>query len=60
MIMSLVVVDLKVITEYKISIPVIYKSMKEIIPKEIAEMTRLEVMKMNVAAINIKINANKE
>lgn len=55
-----VAVDLKIITEYKKSVPEIYKSMKEIIRKEVAGMTDLEVVEVNVSVIDIKTKAQQE
>ncbi|MDG4967158.1 Asp23/Gls24 family envelope stress response protein [Lactococcus lactis] len=55
-----VAVDLRIITEYKKSVPEIYKSMKEIIRKEVAGMTDLEVVEVNVSVIDIKTKAQQE
>lgn len=55
-----VAVDLKIITEYKKSVPEIYKSMKAIIRKEVAGMTDLEVVEVNVSVIDIKTKAQQE
>lgn len=55
-----VAVDLKIITEYKKSVPEIYKSMKEIIRKEVAGMTDLEVVEVNVSVIDIKTKEQQE
>jgi uncharacterized alkaline shock family protein YloU len=55
-----VAVDLKIITEYKKSVPEIYKSMKQIIRKEVAGMTDLEVVEVNVSVIDIKTKAQQE
>ena len=53
-------VDLKLITEYRKSFLEIYKSMKEIIRKEVAGMTDLEVVEVNVSVIDIKTKAQQE
>ena len=55
-----VAVNLKIITEYKKNVPEIYKSIKEIIRKEVAGMTDLEVVELNVSVIDIKTKAQQE
>src|SRR5574337_372844 len=49
-----VAVDLKVVTEYRKSVPDIYEKIKEVIRKEVAAMTELEVVEVNVTVTDIK------
>ncbi|MHB9680521.1 Asp23/Gls24 family envelope stress response protein, partial [Lactococcus lactis] len=49
-----VAVDLKVVTEYRKNVPDIYEKIKEVIRKEIAAMTELEVVEVNVTVTDIK------
>ena len=49
-----VAVDLKVITEYRKNIPEIYDEIKNIIVKEVSQMTNLEVVEINVTVSDIK------
>ena len=43
-----VAVDLKVVTEYKKNVPDIYRKIKDVIRKEVSDMTDLEVVEVNV------------
>ncbi|USI67018.1 Asp23/Gls24 family envelope stress response protein (plasmid) [Lactococcus petauri] len=49
-----VAVDLKVITEYRKNIPEIYDQIKDVIRKEVANMTDLDVVEVNVTVTDIK------
>ncbi|MGX9825373.1 Asp23/Gls24 family envelope stress response protein, partial [Lactococcus lactis] len=49
-----VAVDLKVVTEYRKNVPDIYEKIKEVIHKEVAAMTELEVVEVNVTVTDIK------
>lgn len=49
-----VAVDLKVITEYRKNVPDIYDQIKEVIRKEVANMTDLDVVEVNVTVTDIK------
>ena len=49
-----VAVDLKVVTEYKKNVPDIYQKIKEVIRKEVSDMTDLEVVEVNVTVVDIK------
>ncbi|MGX9825385.1 Asp23/Gls24 family envelope stress response protein, partial [Lactococcus lactis] len=49
-----VAVDLKVVTEYRKNVPDIYEKIKEVIRKEVATMTELEVVEVNVTVTDIK------
>ena len=49
-----VAVDLKVVTEYRKNVPDIYEKIKEVIRKEVAAMTELEVVEVNVTVTDIK------
>lgn len=55
-----VAVDLKIIAEYKKNVPQIYKNIKEIIQKEVSNMTDLEVVEVNVSVIDIKTKEQQE
>ena len=50
-----VAVDLKVVTEYRKNVPDIYEKIKEVIRKEVAAMTELEVVEVNVTVTDIKL-----
>lgn len=49
-----VAVDLKVVTEYRKNIPEIYNQIKEVIRKEVSNMTDLDVVEVNVTVTDIK------
>lgn len=49
-----VAVDLKVITEYRKNVPEIYNRIKDVIRKEVANMTDLDVVEVNVTVTDIK------
>lgn len=49
-----VAVDLKVVTEYRKNVPEIYDRIKEVISKEVSNMTDLEVVEVNVTVTDIK------
>lgn len=49
-----VAVDLKVVTEYKKNVPDIYRKIKDVIRKEVSDMTDLEVVEVNVTVVDIK------
>ena len=49
-----VAVDLKVITEYRKNVPEIYNQIKDVIRKEVANMTDLDVVEVNVTVTDIK------
>lgn len=49
-----VAVDLKVVTEYKKNVPEIYEKIKNVIRKEVASMTELDVVEVNVTVTDIK------
>lgn len=46
--------DLKVVTEYKKNVPDIYRKIKDVIRKEVSDMTDLEVVEVNVTVVDIK------
>ena len=49
-----VAVDLKVITEYRKNVPEIYDQIKDVIRNEVANMTDLDVVEVNVTVTDIK------
>ncbi|MFK4898431.1 Asp23/Gls24 family envelope stress response protein [Lactococcus petauri] len=49
-----VAVHLKVITEYRKNVPEIYNRIKDVIRKEVANMTDLDVVEVNVTVTDIK------
>lgn len=49
-----VAVDLKVVTEYRKNVPEIYNHIKEVIRKEVSNMTDLDVVEVNVTVTDIK------
>nr|WP_285047086.1 Asp23/Gls24 family envelope stress response protein [Lactococcus petauri] len=49
-----VAVDLKVVTEYRKNVPEIYNQIKEVIRKEVSNMTDLDVVEVNVTVTDIK------
>ena len=49
-----VAVDLKVITEYSKNVPEIYDQIKDVIRNEVANMTDLDVVEVNVTVTDIK------
>ncbi len=55
-----VAVDLKIIAEYEKNIPKIYEEIKKIISDEVAHMTDLDVVEVNVDVIDVKTKAQQE
>ena len=55
-----VAVDLKVITEYGKNVPDIYEKIKAVILKEVANMTDLDVVEVNVTVTDIKTKAEQQ
>ena len=55
-----VAVDLKIIAEYEKNIPKIYEEIKKIISDEVAHMTDLDVVEVNVNVIDVKTKAQQE
>ena len=55
-----VAVDLKVVTEYKKNVPDIYQKIKDVIRKEVSDMTDLEVVEVNVTVVDIKTKEQHE
>ena len=55
-----VAVDLNIVAEYKKNVPTIYKHIKEIIRKEVADMTELDVVEVNVNVVDIKTKAQQK
>ena len=55
-----VAVDLKVVTEYKKNVPDIYRKIKDVIRKEVSDMTDLEVVEVNVTVVDIKTKEQYE
>ncbi|CAM3240154.1 Asp23/Gls24 family envelope stress response protein [Lactococcus hircilactis] len=55
-----VAVDLKIIAEYEKNIPKIYEEIKKIISDEVAHMTDLDVIEVNVDVIDVKTKAQQE
>lgn len=49
-----VAVDLKIVAEYRKNIPKIYEEIKKIISDEVAKMTDLDVVEVNVDVIDVK------
>ncbi|WP_431739991.1 Asp23/Gls24 family envelope stress response protein [Lactococcus petauri] len=49
-----VAVDLKVVTEYRKNVPEIYNQIKDVIRKEVSNMTDLDVVEVNVTVTDIK------
>lgn len=49
-----VAVDLKVVTEYRKNVPEIYDRIKDVIRKEVSNMTDLDVVEVNVTVTDIK------
>lgn len=50
-----VAVDLKVVTEYKKNVPDIYRKIKDVIRKEVSDMTDLEVVEVNVTVVDLSL-----
>ena len=55
-----VAVDLKVIVEYRKNVPTLYKEIKDVIVSEVAKMTDLEVVEVNVNVVDIKTKEQYE
>lgn len=55
-----VAVDLNVIVEYRKNVPTLYKEIKEVIVSEVAKMTDLEVVEVNVNVVDIKTKEQHE
>lgn len=55
-----VAVDLKVITEYRKHVPEIYKEIKHVISEEVARMTDLTVVEVNVSVVDIKTKEQQQ
>ena len=55
-----VAVDLNVIVEYRKNVPTLYNQIKEVIVSEVAKMTDLEVVEVNVNVVDIKTKEQHE
>jgi len=55
-----VAVDLNVIVEYRKNVPTLYNQIKEVIVSEVAKMTDLEVVEVNVNVVDIKTKEQYE
>ena len=55
-----VAVDLNVIVEYRKNVPTLYKEIKDVIASEVAKMTNLEVVEVNVNVVDIKTKEQHE
>ena len=55
-----VAVDLNVIVEYRKNVPTLYKEIKDVIASEVAKMTDLEVVEVNVNVVDIKTKEQHE
>ena len=55
-----VAVDLNVIVEYRKNVPTLYKEIKDVIVSEVAKMTDLEVVEVNVNVVDIKTKEQHE
>ena len=55
-----VAVDLNVIVEYRKNVPTLYKEIKDVIVSEVAKMTDLEVVEVNVNVVDIKTKEQYE
>lgn len=55
-----VAVDLNIIAEYKKHVPTIFKTIKEVIEKEVKGMTNLDVVEINVNVIDIRTRQQYE
>ena len=55
-----VAVDLNVIVEYRKNVPTLYNQIKEVIISEVAKMTDLEVVEVNVNVVDIKTKEQHE
>ena len=55
-----VAVDLNVIVEYRKNVPTLYKEIKDVIVSEVAKMTGLEVVEVNVNVVDIKTKEQHE
>lgn len=55
-----VAVDLKVVIEYQRRVPDIYEKIKSVIRKEVAAMTDLDVVEVNVDVVDIKTKSQQK
>lgn len=55
-----VAVDLNVVVEYRKNVPTLYKEIKDVIVSEVAKMTDLEVVEVNVNVVDIKTKEQHE
>lgn len=55
-----VAVDLNVVVEYQKNVPALYSEIREIVSSEVAKMTELEVVEVNVNVIDIKTKEQHE
>ncbi len=55
-----VAVDLKVVIEYQRHVPDIYEKIKSVIRKEVAAMTDLDVVEVNVDVVDIKTKSQQK
>lgn len=55
-----VAVDLNIIAEYRKHVPTIFEQIKAVIETEVARMTDLEVVEVNVAVVDIKTREQHE
>ena len=55
-----VAVDLNVVVEYQKNVPTLYDEIREIVSSEVAKMTDLEVVEVNVNVIDIKTKEQHE
>lgn len=55
-----VAVDLKVVIEYQCHVPDIYEKIKSVIRKEVAAMTDLDVVEVNVDVVDIKTKSQQK
>ena len=55
-----VAVDLNVIVEYQKNVPALYSEIREIVSSEVAKMTDLEVVEINVNVVDIKTKEQHE
>ncbi|VQR35532.1 general stress protein 24 [Streptococcus pneumoniae] len=55
-----VAVDLNVIVEYQKNVPALYSEIREIVSSEVAKMTDLEIVEINVNVVDIKTKEQHE
>jgi len=55
-----VAVDLNIIAEYQKNVPALYSEIREIVSSEVAKMTDLEVVEINVNVVDIKTKEQHE